>query len=234
MCQTIAEPGIAHSPRCIHDTALILAYLSYRAMVDQEPRAEKNAQAIPRLIRTQDINGLEPSEIRFLNAPFGTLSTFDRNQASWLVEGLTVLAWALRKAKLPSYSTKGDGAKASLALGMFGPAELDKATAEDLRDFQEIEMGAATYEAVFGRIMKHLKNPEKMDLTNLLKDPATGHLLVDGLELTDGDLSIDGLPLPAVRPERLQEVLGIVRERHRAFRWLLGADPTYQTLPVLQ
>ncbi len=52
-------------------------------------------------------------------------------------------------------------------------------------------------------------------------------MVVDGFHLIEGDLVIDGMPLNEVPEERVTEICSIVRERNKAFRWLLGYEKNY-------
>src|SRR5580698_5691273 len=104
-------PGpIAHSPQCIHRTALFLAYMAYRAMIDDDPSPQAAAMAakIPAIMKQNWIDGLEldAAEERFINAPLGALIPQQRIEASWLIERMAVLAWAIGTAELPPFFTK--------------------------------------------------------------------------------------------------------------------------------
>ena len=59
-------------------------------------------------------------------------------------------------------------------------------------------------------------------------------MLVDEVELIDGDLAIDGLPLAQVPHERAGEVFFVIRERFNAFKWLQGYAPQYAADTTIQ
>jgi Domain of unknown function (DUF4272) len=219
----------------VHRRALALAYLACRAMIDVDPSAAEMAGAILQFVRGVGLeDAFEPCEARILQAPFGTLSEFEVVETSWVVEGIAVLAWALGKMELPPFSTKCPAAPVSIALGMFRPGTKETLSEAALRDAAEIESLALSYLALNWRIGRQIENPEKLDFAGQLSDPNRPHLLVDGLELRDGDLTIDGVELGQVGPDRFGEVFTIVRQRFNAFKWLQGYAACYGAEPTLQ
>jgi hypothetical protein len=52
-------------------------------------------------------------------------------------------------------------------------------------------------------------------------------LQLDRLEIQDRDLAIDGVRLDKLESKVFRRTLGITQERHTAFNWLLGFEPTY-------
>jgi hypothetical protein len=214
----------------IHKRALALAYLACRAMIDGDPNpsAPKMAEAIRTFVagvRLEDV--LEPAESRLVNAPFGAFREFEREETSWTVEGVAVLAWAIGKTELPPYWCNCNGATVSVALGMFRPETRETLGESRLRDANEIEMCALSYLVLNQRIGQYIASPGRMNLAVRLRDPNSPHLLVEGIELIDDDLAIDGLPLSQVEAERFGEVAQIVRERFNALKWLQGYSAWY-------
>ncbi len=67
-------------------------------------------------------------------------------------------------------------------------AELSEAA---LRDPQEIKMNSLTYLAMNWKIGYFITNPsEKMGFASKLKDPSNARLLIDEVELMDGDTGL--------------------------------------------
>ena len=227
--------GNGPSAEQVHRRALALAYLACRAMVDADPRAEEMACTVQNFVREVGLeDAFEPAELRMLQAPFGSFSDFELVETRWLVEGISVLAWALGKVDLPPFSTKCSAAPASIALGMFRLGTKERLGEASLRKVCEIESLALTYLALHWRIGWQIDSPGKMDFAAQLKAPDHPHLLVDGLELHDGDLTIDGKELGQVAPERFGEVFAIVRQRFNAFKWLQGRAARYGADTTLQ
>lgn len=230
MCQD-ASNGM-HEAQCVHHTALILAYLSCRGMIDADPRAAAMTEKIRVMVRQQGIRGLDAQEIRFLNAPAGTLSAEECSATSWLVEGMSVLAWALRVAEIPPPDTKVDGARVSVALGMFRPGQETKFEGAELRPLAEVVARGNLYASLIWRMNLQASQPGPANFAERLKlaDVTPAEAELAGVQLTGEDLSIDGLTLHELPPERFGEVHGLVYERFRAFQWLLGSNH-YATIP---
>jgi hypothetical protein len=203
---------------------------------DSNPGAKKMSDAILTFVNGVGIaNELLPREIQLLDAPFGTISEPDRIATSWLSEGMTVLAWSIGLAELPDFQTKCHPGPGSISLGMFRPGTRERLSQAALRDAAEIEMKSLTYLALNWRIGQFVLDPAAtLDFAARLKDPHSPDLLVDEIELVDGDMAIDGLPLSKVPHERAGEVFYVVRERFNAFRWLQGFSPAYSTSTSIQ
>src|ERR1035437_4933475 len=228
--------GSMHTAQCVYETALGQSYLSCRAMIDgvPNPRAEKLARKIPECTQEAGIyQTFEPAEIQLLHAPFGSLTQQDRVAMRWVVEGVAVMAWALGRAELPPFATKSEAAPVTFALGMFRPGAQEQFSEASLRDPGEIEMCALSYTALSRRLEQYQQKPEKLDFAARLKEPEGPRLLLDGVELQDGDLSIDGMPLDQIPQERFNEVCSIVRERLKALRWLLGHEKNYAAVATI-
>jgi hypothetical protein len=235
MCDS--ESSIAHSAQCVYRHALFLSYMAYRGAVDGEtnPRAAELVAKIPALFKQDWIEGLtlEPPEQRFIDAPFGSLTAQVRFESSWWVEGMAVLAWAVGQADLPPFYRKVNGAKVSVALGIFRPGALERVTQAALRDENEILMGARTYDALVWRLSQYLQDAKPAEFYKKLTDDEGRHLTIDGLEFLEGDLAVEGRPLGSVGTDELQEIAGIVYERNRRFRWLLGFEHGLATLKTV-
>jgi uncharacterized protein DUF4272 len=224
------------SAESVHRRGLALAYLTCRAMIDADPGAKKMSDNILIFIDGVGLaQDLLPHELRMLQAPFGSLSARECAGTSWLSEGMAVLAWSVGLFDLPAPNQKCHPGPPAINLGMFQPGTKDRLATAVLRNADEIEMKSLTYLALNWRIGHFVTNPaEKMDLASKLKDPASPHLLVDEVELIDGDLAIDGLPLAQVPHERAGEVFFVIRERFNAFKWLQGYAPQYAADTTIQ
>jgi hypothetical protein len=196
---------------------------------DPDPDAQEMAGKILPLARQTGIyESYEPAELRLLHAPWGSLPRRERLALSWAVEGVAVLAWALGKAPLPPFDTRCEGAPVGSALGLFQHESPETIRAATLRDPAEIEMRALTYEALSWRLARFLDTRQRIDFASRLPNYSSPHLISCGfILLDDGDLAVDGAPLVEISEERLCEICTIVRQRHKAFRWLLGYEKHY-------
>lgn len=225
-----------HVAHCVYSMALGQCYLACRAMIDGDPDPEAQAMADRILAFTREAGIYEiyePAEIRLLQAPFGSLPRRERVALSWAVEGVAVMAWALGKAPLPPFDTKTQGAPIGCALGLFEHGSGESLQEAKLRNLAEIQMCALSYTVLSWRLAQYIEKRERLDFAARLKEPDGPHLTVDGINLQDGDLAIDGMPLEQLDEERLVEVCSIVRERHKAFRWLLGYEKNYAAVATV-
>jgi hypothetical protein len=222
--------GTLHLAGSVYSMALGQCYLACRAMIDGDPdpsAQELAGQILPLTRETGIYQAYEPAELRLLNAPWGTLPRRDRVALSWAVEGVAVMAWALGKAPLPPFDTRCEGAPVGSALGLFQHESPEVVHAATLRDRSEIEMHALTYEILSWRLQQFLACRQRIDFASRLKSSNSPLAIVGAVALLEGDLAVDGAPLLEVSEERLSEVSTIVRERHKAFRWLLGHEKNY-------
>jgi hypothetical protein len=216
--------------------ALGQCYLACRAMIDGDPdptAQELAGKILPLTQETGIYQTYEPAELRLLNAPWGSLPRRERVALSWAVEGVAVMAWALGKADLPPFDTRCEGAPVGSSLGLFqhDPEVLRDAT---LRDPFEIESRALTYEVLSWRLERFLDTRQRIDFVSRLKNLNSPLITAGAFTLLeDGDLAVDGAPLVEISEERLFEVCTIVRERHKAFRWLLGYEKNYAAVTTI-
>jgi hypothetical protein len=222
--------GTLHLAGNVYSMALGQCYLACRAMIDGDPDPDAQAMAGKILPLTQETgiyNIYEPAEIRLLQAPWGSLPRRERVALSWAVEGVAVMAWALGKAPLPPFDTRCEGAPVGSALGLFQHETPEIFSAATLRDPIEIETRALTYAVLSWRLAQFVENRQRIDFATRLKDSQGRPATVEGFTLIDGDLAVNGAPLVEISDERLSEICCIVRERHKAFRWLLGHEKNY-------
>jgi len=222
-----------HTSDCVHRMGLAVACMTARGLTDgdESPKAQKMADRILEFTLEAGLAAsFDAGEMGMLQAPAGSWSPAERNQARWLAQGIAVLAWTLGQAELPASGVRCQAAPVSLALGLFRPGMREQIGAWEMRGLEEILPWAAHYFALNWRLHQYLAKPEKFDFAGLLRDPKWQRSVRDGIELADGDLTIDGRPLQQVGQERLYEVFAIVRERCKAFRWLTGYDKSYATV----
>jgi Domain of unknown function (DUF4272) len=226
-----------HQADCVYSVALGQCYLACRAMIDGDPDPSALEMAGKILPLTQEagvFKTYEPAEVRLLQAPWGSLPRPARVALGWAVEGVAVMAWALGKAQLPPFDIRCEGAPVGSALGLFqheSPEALRDAT---LRDPAEIEAHALTYEILSWRLERFLETRQRIDFVSRLTEFNSRYRTARGFTLLeDGDLAVDGAPLVEISDDRLFEVCTVVRERHKAFRWLLGYEKNYAAVTTI-
>lgn len=210
--------------------------MAYKGMVDgsDHPKAAEMVNSIPGIFRQEWMQGLflDPSEERFVNASFGTLHPRQRAEASWLTEGMAVLAWALELADLPPFYQIVKGAEVSKALGIFQRDASERIERAMLRNPDEIILGASIYGALMWRLNEYLRERKPLEFRKKLIDQGS-HQVVAGLEFMEEDLAIEGSPLNKVPDEKLSSIGGIIYQRNRRFRWLLGFERGESTVTTV-
>jgi hypothetical protein len=226
-----------HTSACVQLIGLAVACIAARGMTDGDgpPRAQQMADRILEFACESGIGrSFDEGEKSMLARPAGAWSQMERNQASWLFEGLSVLAWAVKQSQLPAFETKCHATQVGLALGLFKPGTAEQMGLWPMRSLEEITPWAAHYFALNWRLHHYFVKPEKIDFEVVLRDQNWPPSVRKSLDLIDGDLILDGRALPEVGEARLSEVFGIVRERCKAFRWLTGYDASYATVAPVQ
>jgi hypothetical protein len=216
--------------------ALILSAVVCRATLESYTDAEYKRQT------AKDIHDwfdqlelwpyLEPVEEEIIRARFGKLPTSSQINATWYVEGLAILAWALRRADFPPHDQKVDPIAVTNALDFLN---LDAAKLVNSHRVRSQDVLQAAREWFYDlhctlRCFLHHKGDGRpgagvRDYLKILEiDP---NRVID-----DGCVVVDGSSLCKVGRKRVEEFESIVRERHRAAIWLVGEDPVYTDLNV--
>lgn len=169
----------------------------------------------------------EPQELELLETLFGGLEKKARIDATWRIEGAAVLAWALGRAPLPSILQQCGINQTLDAVGLSRPRE-DTALAEPcLRAQEELDVCSSTYLTLHWRLRQYSLQPEKMNFVEYVAQCEWAEMRLDGLEVIDNDLAVDGVPLTQVEQVRLRELYSIVQERRLALEWLAGFESLY-------
>ena len=217
--------------------SLVLAAVVCRASIERgvgDPDAESLYGRI--LIWLNGLNlwdEVEPSEEAMLRTPLGLLETRDVIQAGWYVEGLVVLAWALKYLEFPVYGEQVDAYAVTDALWFLNGAAEDVITNAELRSPMELEACREFFCAVHSRLRDHVRNNVPRDFTHWVEEEWLKLLRTDaGALFAQNDLAIDGKPISEINDERLQEFMAVTLERHRAIIWLFEGYERYSETPV--
>ncbi len=162
-------------------------------------------------------------------------STWTRQQivdATWLTEGVAVLAWGLRAYDLPDHETKSEPAPLFASIGFMTdlPAALVDPT---LRSHDEMSALSDRQLGLHWRLRDFSVNGKGVDLVKL----AAGEIWFGGFDLTgvaisDNDLAIGGVPIVRADADRIQICQSIAMERRRASDWLIGLDAVYSEIDM--
>lgn len=214
---------------------LVLAQLGFRASVDLQashPAAQAHYEELQQWLRTRQFTSeMESSEQGRLAAPLGELTAEELVELSLEFEAAAVMAWALRFLELPAHDHFVRGREVLDALGMSSPVGMEARLAQlCLRPAAEVHVQSRRVHTIHWRLRRH----------QLVEDPSAGAASMEswraeaeelGIELVDGELPVDGVPLTSVAEARARACLGAVEPRHRALNWLQGYYLLYSEVP---
>lgn len=217
-----------------------------RAQVEEQlalgpERAESWTGALDRLERFVDEEGLDPAlvdEERVLLAlPWGGFPPADVKAATWRIEGLAVLLFALSKLEALPAGREVDAEAVHAALPLFAPRSVVEAGAR-LRPAEELDrlrrsLGVWRWRAKTELIHRQGGAPSSGEDYEAMVARAAERAHAAGLvELVEGDLACGATPFGALSSEALRTLATVVLERGRAADWLCG-KAAWDAPPVL-
>lgn len=194
---------------------------------DDERMISLNARMHSWLAEVEAEPELEPWERAALSQPLGTLTIETRSAGSWRSEGLAVLGWALGRWDLPPHDQCVAWERLLDAFAFLQPAAVTLPGAASLRSTGEIDAAAHRAFTLHWRLRHFSLAPCHM---NFLEEAGQENL--EGVPLSEADLSIDGVPIARAATDTVQRALAIAAERHRAFNWLRGYNPIYSETDI--
>ncbi len=175
---------------------------------------------------------LEPDEGEILHAPLGQLSRNLSVRGTWFVEGLAILAWALRRSDFPPHDRKVSGIKVTNALDFLAPDAEELLASPTRREAAELEAAREWFYDVHCTLRGFLHHGGDGHLATWIGD----YLTILGIEQSavgvKGILAFKGIPLPDADRKELNDWEQVVCERHRAAIWLAGEEPLFTELSV--
>lgn len=176
---------------------------------------------------------LEPFECEVLNRPLGTLDSTQVIRATWAVEGLAVLAWALNHLDFPEYDDKVDPYTVTESLCFLSEGAAELVQSARLRTTAELEAYRELMYAIHCRLRDFDRDKQRKPFATWIDKTWMKILGIDVDHLiVDGDLAVDGKAIGDVHEDRLRSFEWVIGERHRASIWLLGEYPVYSETPV--
>ena len=183
-----------------------------------------------------------PEEKKVWDQPFGELSKVDREFATWRLEAIVPLAWAIGlRPELPEFSAHVEDkhygclrfCKRTPVKTILATQGLDPYTDRLLRTPEAIELQANVYLLHSWRA-KELLNGNKKRVDLLEAAPRIfGEWITDALALLplnrNGELVMERyrLVIPELRKRELVMVQNVFEGRLRAFKWLSGENPDW-------
>jgi len=177
------------------------------------------------------IEELEPSEMALLNTPHGLMDKQAVVIAAEAVEAMLVFAWSLGLSALPPYDHQCEDEELAELLALLSGRSEALLQHPVLRDSAEIDRWRDTYLTIHWRLKEYARSFVLLDLAEIVASPFNwGPLRVADLTLIEGDLAICGRRIDRAVPADFNRTYNIVRDRHKAFNWLLGAAPVYSAV----
>ncbi|HUB53327.1 MAG TPA: DUF4272 domain-containing protein [Terracidiphilus sp.] len=219
------------TPERVAKRALALAAVSCRGLIESDAAKsgaeDMRSQILPWLESVGAANELEPKEADLLSIPLGQLDPKTAIDASWSSEGMAALAWALGYCVLPPFHVEIDPADVATSMGFLDDRENTPVHNPKIRDEKEIDKRRNSYLTVHWRLRQQSLEPGPANLVDYVQNCKWAELELDGLEIIDHDLAINGVRIDRVAYSQFREVLSITQERHQALNWLLGFEELY-------
>jgi hypothetical protein len=175
---------------------------------------------------------LEPDEEIIIRARFGKLPRPLRIRGTWFVEGLAILAWALRRCDFPPHDKTVGAVAVTNALDFLSPSAEDILSSPTLRDPPELEAAREWFYDAHCTLRQFLRGRDGQ-LASWIGQYLTVLGLDPGAVMYEGGLAIDCGPLSNATSERIERWESVICERHRAAIWLMGdAHPLYTEISV--
>lgn len=219
------------TPDRVARRALALAAVTMRGMLEMElnnPQVKETYQDLHQWIEDCDIEGeIEPDEWAVLQRPLGKLKGQDQVNAVWRLEGLVVLAWALRLFEIPPHDELVDTNALWQSLQVFnaeGACEL--LSQAELRPAQELAELQTRLLALHWRLRNYDLHPGVIDFAKFCETSWFGPHDISEL-LVDGDLSLRGDRIDRAERDAFGIAHSAARERHLAANWLVQGPEKY-------
>ena len=176
---------------------------------------------------------LEPHEQKILNTPLGGLEPREVIEATWSIEGLAVLAWALNQFDLPRHDEKVDAYGLTDSLHFLSEEAAELIVSGRLRSTAELDAYREMVYAIHCRLRDFARNRQRKDFTAWVEEAWIELLKIDPAHLiVHGDLGIGDREIGDAEQHRLRICEWLTFQRHRAIIWLLGNYPVYSATPV--
>jgi hypothetical protein len=217
--------------------ALALTAVTGRAILEQDtanPEAPGTYQDLLAWVRDIGIEDeFEPWEREVLQRPLGRLDQQGQINATWRLEGLVVLAWALGRFEIPPHDQLVALNPLWRSLGILN---LDAARAllanPTVRSRQEIGALRNRLFALHWRLRNFHLRPGAMDFAEYARTCWFGPLDITGLPLVEGDLGLGGERIDRAAPNTFASTHSAAQERHQAANWLWEGPERYTEASV--
>lgn len=212
--------------------ALSLAAISNRALMEQDSKKRSAREAWQWNLNWVEKVGigdeLEPDEWSLLQRPLGKAQSQDVVDATWRLEGLGVLAWAIQQFKLPPYDELVVPLQLldSVHYGDAGALSKLRDSAE-LRSRDELDEFLHQMFAYHWRVRNFGLDRKPMDFRKFAETAWFGPLDIGFARFANSDLALEKWPIFKAPANLLERASSIASERHLAINWLSGYSKVY-------
>jgi Domain of unknown function (DUF4272) len=224
------------SPVAVARRALILSAVVCRANLERYTDEEYRREAFADIHEWFDELALwphlVPREEKIIRAEFGTLPRHLEIAGTWYVEGLAILAWALRRGDFPPHDRKVDAIAVTNALDFLHPDAAKLLKAPKLRSPDELQAAREWFYEVHVRLRQFLNRGGNGRLAPDVRQFIDA-LGLDRAEVMAGDgLAFRGKHLADADRDEVSEWEHVICERHRAVMWLEGDEEPFTEISV--
>ena len=218
--------------------ALALVAVTARAILEQDdPKAEQVQQTYADLktwVKEIGINNeFEPEEREVVKRSLGKLDQRQQIDSTWRLEGLVVLAWALKRFEIPPHDELVQLNPLWQSLGLLDAEAARELMAKpELRTRAEIVTRRNQLFVLHWRLRNYHITPKSMDFAEFAKTCWFGPLDITGLPLVDNDLAIKGARIDKADPDAFRAAHSAAQERHQAANWLRAGPELYSDASV--
>lgn len=205
---------------------LALAVVANRGLVESEAAAKPNLKGVPdRMIEWVNELGvgdeLEPDEWEVLQRPLGRLDQQSIIDSVWRIEGINVLAWALRLTRIPPHDELVQPSETFTAIHFFDTAaSLELIKSPNLRSPRELQDMQGRLLGIHWRLRDFTIRPEPMDFEAFSRKCWFGSFDIRGIRTARKDLAIGDKPISEAAEDEFDTTYSAARERHHAINWL--------------
>jgi hypothetical protein len=226
-----AEEPPPPPPDRVARRAVALGLVCLRGMLELDPGDGSILRDLQERARAKGVTEeLEAGERAAIMAPIGAVSERAAIDATWRLQGVAVLAWALSAFDVPAHDDPSKVWSILDSIGLRKPEPPAVLSSPTLRTAEELDWMARRLLGIHWRMVDFRVKPKAMDFGAFSRDCWFGSFDLTGIPLIDGDLAVDGRPLRRADPERVRFTESIARERHHAINWLLGHHWIYSEI----
>lgn len=215
--------------------AMVLAAMVNRGFLELDYRKEPSqrlAQGHKQMWEWLKKMGLfeefEPDEAAIFQRGLGKLEEQAVVNSIWRLEGLAVLAWALKRCPLPPYDELAQNQKINRSLEFLEwPAAEAVVSGASLRSPAELEAMHKTLLACHWRLRNFRLNGQPVDFEEFSRNCWFGGFDVRAFRILEKDLALGKRPIAKATEDLVDTVSSSSMERHLAINWLMGYSKIY-------